>query len=72
MREEFAGIYDFDAFGSEINFETLARDLDLEERIDGLIDRCMKRLLFLRGLKSMSGDAPEHSTGRITRLADEA
>lgn len=59
VRKEFAGICDFEAAGVEVSLETLARDLDLAERIDGLIDKCMKRLLFLRGLKSMSSVGPE-------------
>ena len=31
-----------------------AEELRLAERLDGMIDRCLKRLLFVRGLKSMS------------------
>jgi hypothetical protein len=33
--------------------ESLSRDLEIEERLGALIDRCLKRLLFLRGLKSL-------------------
>jgi hypothetical protein len=32
----------------------LMKELDVEERLDGMIDRLIKRLLFLRGLKSIT------------------
>jgi hypothetical protein len=32
----------------------LLSDLAVEERLDALIDKCLKRLLFLRGLKSLA------------------
>src|SRR5262249_46557025 len=34
--------------------DRLLRDLGVEERLDAMIDKCLKRLLFLRGLKSLS------------------
>jgi hypothetical protein len=33
--------------------EGLSRDLGIEERLDAMIDKCLKRLLFLRVLKSL-------------------
>ena len=30
------------------------QELTTQERLDAMIDKCMKRLLFLRGLKSMA------------------
>ena len=32
----------------------LMKELDVEERLDAMIDRLIKRLLFLRGLKSVT------------------
>jgi len=32
----------------------LMKELDVEERLDGMIDRLIKRLLFVRGLKSIT------------------
>ena len=32
--------------------DDLLKDLAVEDRLDGLLDRCLKRLLFVRGLKS--------------------
>jgi len=34
-------------------FEHLLRDLQIEERLGAMIDKCLKRFLFLRGLKSL-------------------
>jgi hypothetical protein len=34
--------------------EQLMSVLAVEERLDTMIDRCLKRLLFLRGLKSIA------------------
>jgi len=40
-----------------------AEELRVAERLDGMIDRCLKRLLFVRGLKSMSaGSAPAQAS----------
>jgi hypothetical protein len=45
--------------------EGLMRKLDLEDHIDSLIDRCLKRLLFLRGLKSISSNSTSTRPARI-------
>lgn len=39
--------------GEAASFESLSKVLDLEERLGGMIDRCLRRLLYVRGLKSM-------------------
>jgi hypothetical protein len=62
MREKFGE----DAFrlveiDDPATFERLLTDLEIEERLDALIDKCLKRLLFVRGLKSLptaSSSAP--------------
>ena len=38
--------------------DRLPADLAIQERIDVLIDRCIKRLLMLRGFKSMAISLP--------------
>jgi hypothetical protein len=35
----------------------LMKELDVEERLDAMIDRLLKRLLFLRGIKSITSSA---------------
>ena len=37
--------------------EGLMRELGVEERLGAMIDRCLKRLLFVRGLKSLDRSA---------------
>jgi hypothetical protein len=39
------------------------------ERLDAMIDRCIKRLLMVRGVKSMSISAPSASSNRKRRSA---
>jgi hypothetical protein len=40
--------------------DALTKDLDVEERLDAAIDKCIKRLLMVRGVKSMSAIPPMH------------
>jgi hypothetical protein len=50
----------------ELSFETLLDELSVIDRIDGMIDRCLKRLLFVRGLKSITASASgPASEGRL-------
>jgi hypothetical protein len=44
----------------------LASEIELRARLDEMIDKCLKRLLFLRGLKSMARPAP---AARIAHVA---
>jgi hypothetical protein len=43
----------------------LADDLDLENRLDRLIDRCVKRLLFARGVKSLGSESASRAAPRL-------
>jgi len=48
----------------------LEDELSLIDRLDGMIDRCLKRLLFVRGLKSISSSSSAPSlSSRIKRVA---
>jgi hypothetical protein len=42
-------------------YTSLMNSLDLEDRVDRLIDRCVKRLLFVRGVKSVAASPPSKS-----------
>ena len=44
----------------------LMETLDIEELLNTLIDRCLKRLLFVRGLKSLSTDSASGSARRLS------
>ena len=39
--------------GDAATIDRLLQDLAVEERLDAMIDKCLKRLLYLRGLKSL-------------------
>jgi hypothetical protein len=52
-------------------FERLLTELEIEERLGALIDKCYKRLLFLRGLKSLrtaSSSAPPQPIAESRRI----
>ena len=42
------------------------KELDIKERLDSLIDRCLKRLLMVRGVKSLSLASAPVSTPQIS------
>src|SRR5262249_23412389 len=52
-RKELGDIYELVEIGKTATVDRLLEDLEVEERLDAMIDKCLKRLLFLRGLKSL-------------------
>ena len=65
VRGEFGAAYALVEIGEAASFDALERDLALEERIDSMIERCLKRLLYLHGLKSVSGTIASGSARRV-------
>jgi hypothetical protein len=55
-REELGGACDLVEIG--VSEEQLAKEIETRGKLDDMIDKCLKRLLFLRGLKSMARPAP--------------
>jgi len=53
-RQELGDLYELAAIGKSATLEGLAEYLDIVDRIDAKIDKLLKRLLFLKGLKSIS------------------
>jgi hypothetical protein len=53
-REELGEDYKLVEIGGTATVDRLLEDLQVEERLDATIDKCLKRLLFLRGVKSLS------------------
>ena len=50
--------------GEEATIDHLMQELQVQERLDAVIDRCIKRLLMVRGVKSMlMGEALAPSQG---------
>ena len=41
------------------------KELDVADRLQGMIDRCLKRLLVLRGVKSLSSAVASDSPPQI-------
>ncbi len=53
-RKELGELYRLVEMGEEATVDCLMSDLAVQERLDAMIDKCLKRLLYVRGLKSMS------------------
>ncbi len=45
--------------GDVVTPQYLMMELSLQERLDKMIDGCVKRLLFIRGFKSVAAETPE-------------
>jgi hypothetical protein len=53
-RKELGEAYEFVEIGDIATLDQLMKDLAVEERLDSMIDKYLKRLLFLKGLNSLS------------------
>ena len=53
-RKELGDAYEFVEIGDIATLDQLMKDLAVEERLDSMIDKYLKRLLFLKGLESLS------------------
>jgi hypothetical protein len=65
-REELGESYDLVEMGEDATLEGLAKQLAIQERLDMAIDRCVRRLLFVRGLKSLSIEPNPNSRQRLS------
>ena len=52
-RKDLGASYELVEIGEAATVDRLLQDLAVVERLDAMIDKCLKRLLFLRGLKSL-------------------
>ena len=57
VRKEIGAAYELTQIGDTATVQCFLRDLKIEDRLDAMVDKCLKRLLFVRGLKSISGSA---------------
>jgi hypothetical protein len=62
-RKEFDDVYELVEMGEDANIEALERELEVKERLEAMLEKCLKRLLFARGVKSISV-APASSAPR--------
>jgi hypothetical protein len=52
-RQELGELYALVEMGEEATTDHLMQELQVQERLDAVIERCIKRLLMVRGVKSM-------------------
>jgi hypothetical protein len=64
-REELGDVYELIDLGESATLEGLMKELDVADRLQGMIDRCLKRLLVLRGVKSLSSAVASDSPPQI-------
>ena len=57
-RKDLGASYELVEIGETATMDRLLQDLAVEERLDAMIDKDLKRLLFLRGLKSLKPPLP--------------
>jgi len=65
-RQELGDIYRLIDIGEPATIEGLMKELDIKERLDGLISKCLKQLLMVRGVKSLS---PASSSGSMPQIS---
>jgi hypothetical protein len=53
-RKELGNALELVEMGDAATTDHLLNELSVVDRLEGMIDRCLKRLLFVRGLKSIS------------------
>jgi len=65
-QEELGDRYIFVEMGSTVTLEQTFKDFEVEERFDAMIEKLLKRLLFVKGLKSLPSAASSAPVPRIT------
>ncbi len=56
-RNELGELYALAEMSNEATLDQLIKNLEVQERLDAMIDKSLKRLLFIRGLKSLAPGA---------------
>lgn len=69
-RNELGSSFELVELGNVTTLSHLLEEIAVAERLDGLIDRCLKRLFFIRGLKSLS--LPPPAAGSPPQLTHKA
>jgi hypothetical protein len=56
-------VFELCELGDVVTFDRLFQDLSVIDRLDGMVERCIKRLLMVRGVKSLAqSESPASST----------
>jgi len=64
-RKELGDAYGLVEIEEIASADHLMKDLEVQDRLDAMIDKCLKRSLFVRGLKSISGASTSAPRGRL-------
>ena len=65
-RKELGETYELIEVGEAATFDGLTEELEIQERLDAAINRCIKQLLMVRGVKSITAATPLKTPKRIT------
>jgi hypothetical protein len=71
-QEELGEIYKFVEIGSVATVDGLTKELEIQERLDAAIKRCLNQLLMVRGVKSVAAAPPSAIPKRITKPSKAA
>ena len=67
LLEQLGDTFELVEIGDAATFDGLKKELDIQERLDAAIARCLKQLLLVRGVKSISSAplsaSPKHLPG---------
>jgi hypothetical protein len=64
-QEELGEIYEFVEIGEAATFDGLTSEIQIQERLDAAIAKCLKQLLMVRGVKSVAPVPLADGTKRI-------
>lgn len=65
-QQELGDAYELIDIGAPATIDGLMKELDIKDRLDGLISKCLKQLLMVRGVKSLSLASPSVPTPKIS------
>jgi hypothetical protein len=65
-KQELGDIYQLIDIGEPATVKGLMKELEIKERLDGLISKCLKQLLMVRGVKSLSAASSSVPTPQIS------
>ena len=65
VRKELGDTHELVEIGDVATIDGLTRELDVKDRLDALVDKSVKRLLLVKGLKSVSTAPSSASPQRV-------
>lgn len=71
-RKELGEQYGLVELAEEATIDHLMKELDAQARLDAVIDRCIRRLLLVRGLKSISTGSTSTSLASFQTLQERS